>query len=210
MIKPAPVFTSILLLAFAASAFADWEACSIGADTQSSIQTNSANNFALTSSGAPLAGTADSIGFASGPDKLTGDCQIIARVARVSPGQQELAAGGVMIRETIGIGSKFVALGCTRTGGAQSFMRSAEAGEVTHQTSCPDCAAPIWLKIVRTGNHFIAYKSTDGSVWLQVFETNITMKKAVWVGVFATNGGSGPGATISFERVAARESAPQE
>jgi len=210
MIKPAHVFTSVLILALAAPAFADWEGCSIGPQGQSSIQVSNASNFTLTASGNPLDGATDSIGFASGQSKLNGDCQIIARVARITPGQQDWATGGLMMRESLGGGSKFVALGCTRMQGVQSFVRSEDSGAVSHQLACADCTPPLWLKIVRTGNHIAGYKSNDGSVWLQVFATDVAMKKMVWVGVFATNGGSGPDVTLSFERAATRENAPSE
>jgi large repetitive protein len=200
-----PVFFSALLLVFTAPLFADWEGCSIGATSQSAIETYSANSFALTVSGMPLADTTDVIGFASGPGKISGNCEIVARLARISSGQQEWAAGGVIIRESISEGSKFVAVGCTHAHGVQSFVRSADSATVTHQENCAECNPPVWLKIIRSGNHFSVYRSTDGVVWLQVYETDVVMKKSAWVGVFATNGGGQPAATITFERVAAKQ-----
>lgn len=211
--KPASLLTGVLFLVLTAPVFADWEGCSIGSTSQSSIQTSSANSFAITATGSPLTGASDSIGFASGPGKLNGDCQVVARVSRIESTAQEWVNGGLMIRESLGANSRFVALACTGARGVGSFVRSEESGAVASQDDCPDCTPPIWLKIVRTGNHFTCSKSNDGSVWVQVFQADLPLKKALWVGVFATSGG-GPGgnagATISFDRVAARENASQE
>ena len=208
--KPAPVITGFLLLVLTVPAFADWEGCSIGPDGQSSIQVSGANSFDITATGDPLVGTADSIGFASGPAKLSGDCQIVARVTRISLNSESWVNAGLMLRESLGSGSRFVALACTGTRGVGSFVRSTESGTVARHDDCPDCAPPVWLKIVRTGNHFVCYKSSDGSVWLQVFQTDLVMKKSIWIGVFAISGGGGngsTGATTTLDRLTARETA---
>ncbi len=207
--KPALVLASTLLLAFTSPLFGEWDGCSIGQSSQSTIETYSANSLAITVSGAPLLGQADTLSFVSGPGKLTGDCEMIARVMKISSGLQEWAAGGVMMRETLGDGSKFIAAACTRLHGVQVFLREKDDTEVVRQQDCADCAPPLWLKISRTGSHFAVFKSSDGIVWLQIYQSDMAMKKSAWVGAFATNGGDRPPAVITFDRLSARETGSQ-
>jgi len=214
------IFASILLQILTVPLWADWGACSIGASgaagdngpqilTSSSDTGNGTTDFSLTATGTPLADKTDSLGFASGPAKIKGDCEIVAQVVGVSQGTQDWAAGGLMIRENYGADSRFFAAGCTRSHGIQSFVRNEQGTVVAAQQNCSDCNPPIWLKIVRQGNHFTSYKSMDGRIWLEINEADVPMKKAVWVGAFATSGGGAPAAEIDFAHVTAHEIASQ-
>ncbi|HTB80718.1 MAG TPA: hypothetical protein VK717_07515 [Opitutaceae bacterium] len=198
------IFAGALVLGLTVSLLGDWQACSIGPTSQTGIETNSSNDFTLTALGSPLDGQNDDMGFATGPGKLSGDCEIMAHVTKISPGKEDWATGGLMMRESLGGGSKFIAVGCTRGHGVLSFTRSEESDNVLRQENCGDCLAPIWVKIVRRGNHFVSYKSSDGVVWLQVNEADIVMKKSVWVGAFATSGGDATGVVVTFQRVTTR------
>ncbi|HXA13954.1 MAG TPA: hypothetical protein VNW23_02410 [Opitutaceae bacterium] len=192
---------------------AAWGACNVGANNDIGVQIQvdnsddpaNATSFILGSAGAPIANKADNIGFASGPAKLSGDCEIVVQVVKLSPGTQGWAAGGVMIRENYGAGAKFFAVGYTRGHGIQSFVRSANDAKVSPQEDCTDCKPPSWLKIVRRGNHFTSYKSRDGRAWLQVSELDVTMKKAVWAGVFVTSGGGQPIAQVTIDHVMTKQ-----
>jgi hypothetical protein len=210
------IFASIILPFLAVSLWADWGACNIGAvggdgvqlqadTTDTSDDTTSTLAFTLSAAGAPLVDKTDALGFASGPAKLKGDCEIVAQLVKISPGTPDWAAGGVMIRENFGAGSKFFSVACTRGHGIQSFVRDQDSVLVTTQENCTNCNPPSWLKIVRKGNHFSSYKSMDGKIWLEVNETDVPMKKAVWVGVFTTSGGGPPAVDVTFTRVAASE-----
>jgi hypothetical protein len=205
------IFASILLQILTVPLWADWGACNIGGDAGVQIQTTSVEKpdgalyFVLSAGGAPLADKADGLGFASAPAKMKGDCEIMLQVVSLSPGKQDWAAGGVMLRENFSAGSKFFAVAFTRGHGLQNFVRTADSAAITAQQNCSDCNPPSWLRIAREGNHFTSYKSMDGRIWLEISEADIPMKKAVWVGVFTTGGGGQPGADVSFAHVVTRE-----
>ena len=114
-----------------------------------------------------------------------------------------------MLRENFGADSKFFAVACTRGHGIQNFARTGNSAAVTTRANCTDCNPPTWLKIVRQGDHFSSYKSMDGRIWLEVSQADVPMKKAVWVGVFATSGGGLPGTDVTFTHVVTRETAGQ-
>lgn len=207
------IFASIILQTLTMPLWADWTACSIGGggDIGVQIQTTPMDkpdgtlNFTLSAGGAPLADKTDGLGFASAPAKMKGDCEIAVQVVGLSPGKQDWAAGGVMLRENFGADAKFFAVACTRGHGIQNFVRTSDSAAVTAQENCSDCNPPTWLKIVRQGNHFTSYKSMDGRIWLEISETDIPMKKGAWVGVFTTGGGGAPGADVTFAHVAVHE-----
>jgi hypothetical protein len=211
------IFASIILSLLTVPLRADWGACSIGPVGGIGVQiqdntTGSPNNtlaFTLSAGGSPLADKTDSFGFASGQNKLKGACEIVVQVVKISPGKQDWAAGGVMMRENFGAGSKFFAVGCTRGHGIQSFVRTADSTAVAPQENCSNCNPPSWLKIVRQGNHFTSYKSMDGRIWLKIDEADVPMKKTVWVGVFTTSGGGPPDTGVTFVQVTARENSGQ-
>jgi hypothetical protein len=188
-----------------------WGYCNIGqADTKlqaDSSSTRDSASFTLSSTGAPLNSNADDLGFASGPAKLAGDCEIIAQINQLSGGAMDWATGGVMIRENYGTGSKFISIGYTRGHGIQYFVRKETGSAVSTLEICTECKTPIWLKLIRRGNHFVGYQSEDGRVWLQLSELDITMKKASWAGIFVTSGGGSPAVQLSLSGVSARTEA---
>jgi hypothetical protein len=212
--KTSLIFASIILPILTVPLRADWGACSVGpAGVQ--IQADPVEKpdgtlyFTISADGAPLADKTDALGFASAPAKMKGDCEIVVQVVKISQGKQEWAAGGIMMRENYTAGSRFFAVACTRAHGIQNFVRPADSAAVGAQENCSDCNPPTWLKIVRQGNHFTSYKSMDGRIWLEITEAEVPMKKALWVGAFATGGGGSPGADISFGHVATRATAGQ-
>ncbi|MDE3084147.1 MAG: hypothetical protein KGJ37_02865 [Verrucomicrobiota bacterium] len=151
------------------------------------------------------------IAFASDQSKLFGDCEIVTRVAAVSSelkqNKQNWAAG-IMMRETLSEGSRFIALACTNGHGVQSFIRSKTDADVTHQEIC-DCTVPYWLKIARQGDHLLTSKSSDGVIWIQIDDITFKMRHAVWVGLFSTSGGPAQ-IVVDFEHTGAHAIAAEK
>jgi large repetitive protein len=233
-----PIFTSIIILqVLAVPLWADWAACVIGANGNIGVQiqtsathpspgslsarewganvpsksenSDGSLNFTLSAEGAPLGDKTDSFGFASAPVKMHGDGEIVVQVTKISPGKQDWAAGGVMLRENFRGGSQFFAAAFTRGHGIQNFMRIEDSAAVATHENCSDCKPPSWLKIVRRGNHFTSFKSMDGRVWLEISEADVPMKMNVWAGVFTTSGGGAPAAGVTFAHVVTRENTGQ-
>src|SRR6185295_6745019 len=114
---------------------------------------------------------------------LAGDGQIVARVA-----QAENPAGwakiGVMIRDTLGAGSKHVMVVVTPENGIAMQYRTATNGASTHVAGVAT-TAPYWVKLVRAGNIFTGYSSPDGSTWIQVGTITMTMSASIFIGLAA-------------------------
>jgi hypothetical protein len=91
-----------------------------------------------------------------------------------------------MIRETLAAGSKQALMALT-PGNGLSFQRRPTTGGLSASTAGGAATAPYWVKLVRNGNTFTGYKSTDGTNWTSVGSATITMGANVYVGVADTS-----------------------
>jgi len=139
--------------------------------------------FTLKGSGADIWSTADAFRFVYKP--MTGDGQIIARVSSLT-NTHGYAKGGVMIRETLAAGSKHAMVDLTPGYGAEFSRRTSTSGS-TDVTGRGGVAAPYWVRLVRSGNTFSGYISTNGSTWALVGTSTITMNSTVYVGLIITS-----------------------
>ena len=64
--------------------------------------------------------------------------------------------------------------------GSQTSITTATGG------SLPD----TWVRLVRSGNSLIGYKSTDGTNWIKVNSRNISMAANIYVGLAVASGSS--------------------
>ena len=57
----------------------------------------------------------------------------------------------------------------------------------THQDpSGTGVAAPYWVRLVRSGNTFTAYRSANGTTWTSMGSTTVTMAANVYIGLAVT------------------------
>jgi hypothetical protein len=119
-----------------------------------------------------LWGTADGCHFVYQP---TGEeVELIARVvAMENPGGVAHAKASLSIRASLEAGAPQVTFAVTATDGTQFLHRDepdAKTAKVsvdaeTQKKLRPKAQFPIWLKLVRKGETFIAYESADGTTW---------------------------------------------
>jgi hypothetical protein len=109
--------------------------------------------------------TAESFQFVSQP--VSGDVAFIVRLATNSTSS---ATAGIMLRERMTVGSRFVSVGVTG-GGTGQFACRTNSGRSMSITTSDGLSAPRWLKLTRSGNAFSGYTSADGSTWTQIGST---------------------------------------
>ncbi len=78
--------------------------------------------------------------------------------------------------------------------------------ELAHRSGEPAVSTrrPLWLRIVRIGLNFAAYKSRDGHVWLPVSNNSggpASFKGPIEIGIFASNPSSSATSTARFSSV---------
>jgi len=146
--------------------------------------------------------TSDAMQFSYQP--WSGDGTIIARVISMQGNSGSWEAAGVMIRETLSAGSTNA---CACFTGANTYAifsyRASTGGSTSLTAGQAGHTLPYWVKLVRSGNTFSAYWSTDGSdYWIQLGTTQtITMAQNVYIGLAVTSGSTTILGTGTFDDV---------
>jgi len=152
--------------------------------------------FTVTGSGGDIYYFADAFRFVYQP--LTGNGEIIAHVISQT-NTDSWAEAGVMIRETLSAASKNANLLVT-PGQGITFQRRLTTKGVTLDNEVGGIA-PVWLRIVRSGNLFTSYKSSNGSTWRVIGSENITMTGSVFVGLAVCAHSKDTTSTALFDHV---------
>jgi regulation of enolase protein 1 (concanavalin A-like superfamily) len=103
-----------------------------------------------------------------------------------------------MIRETLTAGSRHVLLDMKPSGGVEFMARAASGGSTSYIAG----GTGRWLRLVRSGNTFTAYVSTDGAAWRSIGSRSVTMSATVWVGLAVCSHNTGVLNTSVFDNVA--------
>ena len=156
------------------------------------------DTFTLQGSGADIWGNEDAFSFVS--QNLGGDCVITARLVSMS-NTDYWAKAGLMMRETNAVGAKNISLLVTPEGGGTRLQRrNSEGGSTSdHQLSASN--APMWLRIVRSGDTFTGWQSNDGEAWANSHTVTIAMNPEVLVGLAVTSHNNGALNTAIFDNV---------
>jgi regulation of enolase protein 1 (concanavalin A-like superfamily) len=153
--------------------------------------------YSVSGSGSDIWGSADSFRYLY--HTMTGDGQIVARVATLQ-NTNAYAKGGLMIRETLTAGSSYAMAAFTPTSGT-TFQRRLTTGSFYLATTGPVVTVPGWIKLVRSGNTFSGYFSTDGVTWVLAGSDTIAMQSTVYVGLALTSHNNAVLGTASFDNV---------
>ena len=154
--------------------------------------------FTLRGSGTDIWDNVDAFHYVYQP--LNGNGQIVARVTGVQF-TDEWSKAGVMIRESLTPNARHAAMFITPVNGAAFQRRTTAGGSSTH-TSGASVSAPYWIRLMRSGNLFTAYTSSDGVTWVQVgTPITISMSANVFVGLAVTSHNNAASCTSTFSNV---------
>jgi large repetitive protein len=118
---------------------------------------------------------------------LTGNGEIVARVESVTATDDE-AEAGVMVRESLSAGSKFVGLMIPYVKyGRKSVVlsRTSTGGAMSKVEPDDFINTPYWVKIARLGNQFTSLASSNGIDWKVIDSITIPMEETVYFGLAA-------------------------
>ena len=175
-----------------------WQSQDVGAVGATGSSNFSGGVFTLRGAGADIWGSADAFQF--GYQTLTGDGQIVARLATIQ-NTAPLAKAGVMLRSSVAANSAHVILDVRPTGDIE-FMTRSTAGGSTSWLSGATQTAPVWLKLARAGSAVTGYISTDGATWTQVGTTTITFPSTIDAGLIVNSHDTSTLNTSTFDSVA--------
>ena len=147
----------------------------------------SSGTFTVTGSGTSVgSGTADSMHLVYQP--LSGDGSIIARVVSMQGGNNGQTMG-VMIRESTSSGSTL--MGATYSSGVVNNPHRLTTGGSGTAGNSLSLSLPCWVQVVRTGNSFSTWGSSNGLNWTQLGSSQtINMSSNAFAGLVVDSGNS--------------------
>jgi hypothetical protein len=177
-----------------------WTDADVGATGLAGNASYANGVFTVKGAGPQIWGTADAMHYVFQP--LSGDGTIVARVVSVQGGSGYVTAG-VMIRETLDAASTNAYTADWVAYGSLYFTERASTGASTTALTSLTGAPPYWVKVVRSGNSFSSYASTDGVTWTQLGTSQtINMAQNVSIGLAVNSGSNTALATATFDNVA--------
>ncbi len=136
---------------------AAWSSADIGSVGAAGSSTEDHGTFLINGSGAGLDGTADEFRFVS--QDSTGDGEFVCRVLSLDFTHQD-AKAGIMLRDTTAAVSPFAMIAIT-AGSGISFLHRDTAGTAPVAANVNFLAAPVWLRLVRSGTSVTAFYAAD-------------------------------------------------
>jgi hypothetical protein len=130
-----------------------------------------------------------------------GDCEIVVRVFS-QQNTNSWAKTGIMIRESLNANSANAFVGITPSNAATFQRRYSTANYTSHTGGGTGFTAPCYLKLVRSGNNFSAYISSDTASWTQVGSTNtIAMPTSVKIGLAVCSHTNSSLSSVKFDNI---------
>lgn len=140
--------------------------------------------FAVGGSGTRIGETSDSFHFAY--QQLTGDGEIVARVTAIE-NTNNSAKAGVMIRQTLANNSPHAYMLTSTESGNWLRSRTTTGGSSSDSPRANETFAPIWVRLVRSGDTLTGYSSANGVDWtLEGSATIASLPAQVYVGLATT------------------------
>jgi hypothetical protein len=155
----------------------------IGGPSIAGSYTATGGTYTVKASGADIFGTADQFHFVY--KTMNGNGEIIARVVSVQ-NTHSRAKAGIMFRDSLDANAKTVLL-VIAPDNTTSLQRRATTGGSMSTQNMSNSPAPYWLKLVRSGNTFVGYRSPDGVTWTTVGSTSVGIGTTAYVGLALTS-----------------------
>ncbi len=154
--------------------------------------------FAVQGAGADIWGSMD--GFHAVMQPIAGDVQIVARVASIQSANT-FAKAGLMLRGSMTAGAPHVVLDVRPNGSIEFMTRSATGGSTAFVAGTTQ-AAPVWLKLTRSGAVVSGFVSTNGTSWSQVGAVALSAPASAYAGLVVTSHSLTDLNTSTFDNVA--------
>ncbi|HWB01682.1 MAG TPA: SdrD B-like domain-containing protein [Verrucomicrobiales bacterium] len=178
-----------------------WQSKDIGCVVATGSANGSGSSFTLNGSGADIWDYNDAFRYMY--QTASGDCSIVAKVNSVE-NTDPWSKAGVMIRESLNTNARHASVFVTPSNGVAWQWRSSTGGS-SGNVNTTGLSAPYWVKIVRSGSTFSAYRSSTGASgsWVLMGSQTISMGSTVYIGLAVTSHDEGNICTSSFQNVTA-------
>jgi regulation of enolase protein 1 (concanavalin A-like superfamily) len=168
-----------------------WLSRDIGSSAPQGSTRVSGATWTIAGGGDNVWGTADEFHFSY--RTISGDVDISARVGSFDAAN-EWSKAGIMIRDALTANARN-AFALVSPGVGTALQQRTTTGGATTRT---DSGSSTWVRLVRQGSRFTAYRSADGRAWTTIATTTISMPTTVYVGFAVTSRDPAQTATATF------------
>ncbi len=182
-----------------------WTDADIAAPALKGSAAFNGTTWTVIGAGSDIWNQSDQFNFAS--RAVSGNQTLIARVTSLT-NTNGWAKAGVMIRASSAANAAEVSIVAT-PGNGVSFQYRNTAGGYTSFAGISGLVAPVWVRMIRSGNTFTGAYSTDGAIWRAVGNpVTITMPAAVLAGLAVTSHNVANRATATFTNFSMQAATP--
>lgn len=174
-----------------------WRNRDVGTPSLAGLAGMLGNTLLVRGSGADIWGVSDAFHFVY--QRVQGDADIIARVYSIAE-SHEWSKAGVMMRNSLDASSRHAMMIVSGNSGAAFQYRVNDGGQSDGQTSA-NIKAPHWVRLVRKGDSFSGYESSNGTTWTRVADVSIDMNAIIYVGLPVTSHNDGVICEALFDNV---------
>ena len=180
-----------------------WTGSDVGTVAVAGSSTVSDGVYTLTGAGADIWNA--TVGYQYDWQTQQADGSIVARVGALQ-NTDPWAKAGVMITPSLDPAAPYAGVFVSSGDGIVFQWRASSGGaSASLQIAAGVSAhAPSWVKLVRSGNVFTAYQSSDGLAWTAIGSATIAMDSAVLAGLAVTSHQPAAAATAVFDSVTAQ------
>jgi len=160
-------------------------------------RTQNGTQHTITVRGSDIYGTSDQFFYAL--NQFAGDGMATVKVNSIS-NSNAFAKAGLMFRNGIAANSANVMVEITPTSGAQFQYRLTDGATTTASTPLTPRAAPVWLRMYKTGTVVSGWVSNDGLTYNQVAPAINVPNLSPYIGMAATSHSTTSSTTAVFDR----------
>ena len=164
----------------------------VNTDVLSSVDVNSqpagsttvvtpGRDYNITAGGADIGGSAAD-GFRFAYEPVTGDFDAVVQVSSLTAVNSGSRAG-LMVRSTLDAGAQMIFSGASASDGYRFNYRTTDNAVGTFTKYGTVSYPNVWVRLVRSGNLFTGYYSTDGTNWTQTMSLTLAMPDTVYFGL---------------------------
>jgi len=158
-----------------------WRTRDVGAIDVAGATSYANSRYTIDAGGTWIWSTSDSFRFVYQPWR--GDGTLVARIDSLTPGGG-IGAAGVQFRTSLDASSPLATMLVFSNGKAKFRHRATSGDDITSVGPSAGSAPPRWVKLVRTGNNFVGYLSTDGTSWgSPIGSANVALPADVYAGI---------------------------